>query len=191
MIDVSAQALDLDGIRAPLSINGGGTAPLVLYDQDNSNILGIHYAIDGDTLSRQSDQVVGIGLTPSITFTHLTGLELDRGAFPFPIAIGSTPASMPVTIKGGTGGDAFIVAGDSTLDGAIGPVNIEGSSGINTLELGGDGDAPLFVNVPDASTPGSGTITASYPATGPTRTITYSDMSKVVGTTSVQLHLLH
>jgi hypothetical protein len=133
------------------------------------------------------------------------GVDALTGPAPAPIEF--TAARFDLTANGGTGGNTFQVidtangapiilnAGSGTNviqamvsgSGGYAPLTVNGGAGSNTLGVGGDGDDPLVTNDPNTGQPGSGTISASYPPSGPTRTITYSEIGNIVGATSVSL----
>ncbi len=72
------------------------------------------------------------------------------------IDVGSTAAGTGTDIYGGSGDDVYAVTGDSTLDGIIGPVNIHGGAGANTLAVGGSGGCAFRRQRPQRLDPGIG-----------------------------------
>ena len=82
LISVSADARNLDSITGALTINGAGTAPLVIDDQNDPNAFREmnQYDLTSTNLTRTGfNGVMGL-LTASITYSGVGSLELDPGA---------------------------------------------------------------------------------------------------------------
>ena len=73
--------------------------------------------------------------------------------------------------------------GNNTVDayvagtGGFAPITVNGGAGSDALVVGGDGDSPVVYNYPSSTPPNSGKIVASYPPSGPTRTVNYTGIS--------------
>ena len=111
-------------------IDGGGGMNTLIID-DRAEAAAQTYDITSTSITRTGAGPLG--------YSDFSGLVLDIGSAADVIDVGSTAAGTGTDVYGGSGDDVYAVTGDSTLDGIIGPVNIHGGAGANTLAVGGAG----------------------------------------------------
>ena len=111
------------------------------------------------------------GLRPApIDFTAAQyALTLDGGTAGNSLDIVDTASGAGLTVNAGSGSDSITAQVAGT--GGFAPLTINGQAGSNGLTVEGSGDNPVLTNNPTAGQTGAGTIRASYPPSGPTRTI--------------------
>ncbi|MGH7138607.1 MAG: hypothetical protein ACREHD_22910, partial [Pirellulales bacterium] len=105
LVDVSAQAENLDNLPAALTVNGNGADALLVNDQNNPNFVApTQDTITSTTLTRVALGFNGLYVSPrdaSIAYSGLGSLQLTTGALPNFVFVESTAA--PTTVSAGGG----------------------------------------------------------------------------------------
>jgi hypothetical protein len=107
LIDVSPQAQNLDNLVGPLTISGNGSVPLIIYDQNEPNLVLTQDFLSASGLTRMGqtiDPITGLPVfhVASITFGGLGSLTLNTGNFVNLVHVESTAASTTVNAGAGT-----------------------------------------------------------------------------------------
>ncbi len=106
-----ADAFTLDG--------GGGRNTLTVDDRAEAAV---------QTYGISSNSVTRTGAAP-LGYSNFAALTLNAGSAGNLIGVASTAAGTTTNVYGGAGNDEFVVTGNSTLDGILGPVNLHGGGG--------------------------------------------------------------
>jgi uncharacterized repeat protein (TIGR03803 family) len=166
----------VQSIKGEVDLNGPATgavgiAPLPLDDSSDGTARNISFA----TSSTGVDSVTGLAPAP-IKFTAADfGPTISGGSGGNTFAITDTASGAPVVVDAGAGSDTINVTVAGT--GGYSPLSVDGQGGTNSLSAAGNGDSPAIANLPSATMPGSGTLQATYPPPGPTRSITYANVT--------------
>lgn len=127
LVAISQNEENLDLITYPVTVNGSGSNPLVIEDQNNPNSnTGIDVTTAG--LVRRSTTGI-ISRTATINFSGVGSVTYDGGAHTNTFYVEGTPAGSPLTLNGG-GGPTFVNVTATTA-----PVTIN-QSGPDVVTLG-------------------------------------------------------
>ena len=118
----------------PVFIDGGGGTNALTVD-DRAEATGQTYDITSNTVTRT-------GATP-LGYSNFAGLTLYAGGAGNVIGVASTAAGTTSNIYGGAGNDEFLVTGNSTLDGTLGPLNLHGGGGTGDFVVFSDNLNPV------------------------------------------------
>jgi hypothetical protein len=148
LIDISAQAENLDNIGDVLTIHGNGTVPLIINDQNNAHVFGTQYALASTALTRNTTEFLGVYQYPVIIFSGLGSLKLNPGSNPnastIPNQVNVQSTAAPTTVNAGAGFSTVSVGSSltssSTLDLIQGIVTVNGQ-GSTSLNLNDQGTA--------------------------------------------------
>jgi hypothetical protein len=155
-VTVSSQAENLDNLKGALGIEGNGTAPLIVSDQNNPNNSKAKYSLNGDLLTetgRFVTKTIDAVFTASITYGDIGSLMLDTASLSNQFTVQNT--SVPTTINGGGGKDTYNIkatgastsinlgAGNDTVNvgkgnllmGIQAALTITGQGGLDTLNF--------------------------------------------------------
>src|SRR5439155_14923873 len=121
----------LDLIASPVTVNGeGGTDTVLLNDQTDANANG--YIITATDVTRDNLKI--------LSYATVEGLTLNAGAFDDTVAVQSTIAATPVTLKMGGGNDVVNVGSTTnSLDTILGRVSVDGQVGADRLTVNDQG----------------------------------------------------
>jgi hypothetical protein len=130
LIDVSPQAQNLSAIQGPITINGTGSAPLVINDQNDPAAAA--YTITASSVTRPGSAGITYGGVPAIT--------VNGGGHGNTFAVLSTAAGTALTVNAGAGNDTISVgSAANTLDGIQGALTVNGQAGSNALKVNDQG----------------------------------------------------
>ena len=82
------------------------------------------------------------GVADTFALAGLTGIVVNAGAGDDSIYVRSTPAGVPMTVNGQAGNDTIRVgSAANSLDDMLGPLTVNGGTGVNVLNVNDQGDA--------------------------------------------------
>jgi hypothetical protein len=181
LVDVSAQAENLDGIAGALTVNGAGSTPLIVNDQGSTTqeVYEV-FATEVDRTHLPDAHGNYVPDMAPITYTGLSSLTLYASNSSYNLLyVEGTAAGTRTDIYGGRDNstqsqftvDEFVVSGGpgDTLDDILGPLNLHGRTA-------GSGETVVLLN--DSSTAGGRiyTLTASGVGRTAMASITFDDI---------------
>ena len=96
---------------------------------------------NGDTINVTSTSITFNGLLTGYTASAVSGVDVFAGNGTNTITTQSTPAGLPISLHGGTGTDQFIVGKSGLINGIVTKLNIDGTSGNDTVTIDDSADA--------------------------------------------------
>jgi hypothetical protein len=131
-VSVSPNAHFLDNIQGNVTVSGGGTNTLTVFDQNDP--YSDTYTVTSTTVSRTVSAV--------ITYGGLSALTVDGGYGSVAYNVQGSSASTPITLNAGTGNDTVNIGGAGpTLDAVRGALTLNGQAGSDILNLNDQGAA--------------------------------------------------
>ncbi len=166
----SANPITLDGIRASVSLDGGGGADTLIVKDTQDTSGDIVTVSLGSINTGTGDNFFGPG--GSATFVQTETVSITTGTGNSLIRVRSSASGTSTTIDAGAGDDLFQISSDGTgqtgdLDGFLGPLTLLGGSGENGLLIS-DADAPVgnIATIGPTSISGLAPIPILYSASG-------------------------
>jgi hypothetical protein len=126
-INISPTAGFLINIMGNVSINGGGTNSLTIFDQ-NDWFNGEIYSLTSSTVAR--------AYSGAINYSGVSSVTLDGGTGADTYNVSGTASGTSTTINAGTGNDTVNVgSATSSLDSVQGALNVNGQAGTDVLNI--------------------------------------------------------